>query len=311
MKLHIVVPCFNEQDVLPETVQRLMEVLRALQRKEKIGHDSHIYFIDDGSKDRTWPLIEDLNRQHQAVHGIKLSRNFGQQQAILTGLLTIDGDAVISVDADLQDDLGAIEQMLDANRGGYEVVYGIRKDRRSDNFLKRFSAESFYRLMAWMTGEGSIIFNHADYRLLSRRAIEHLRDFKEVNLFLRGIVPLLGFPSTCVYYDRSCRHAGRSAYALRHLLGLAIDGITSFSVFPLRIITALGLIISVFSSVFCLWALQAVFSGDAVPGWTSTVVLLSLLSGVQLLSIGVVGEYLAKIYMETKARPRYIIEKMI
>jgi len=311
MELSIVVPCFNEEAVLPETVRRLVETLGALQSKGKISHESRIYFVDDGSRDRTWALIEDFSRQHQAVCGIKLSRNFGQQQATLAGLLNVGGDALISVDADLQDDLGAIEKMLDACRDGHDVVYGVRNKRETDSFFKRWSALCFYRLMAWLTGKEKIIYNHADYRLLSRLALEHLRDFKEINLFLRGIVPLLGFPSTCVYYDRASRYAGHSAYNMRQLFRLAIDGLTSFSVFPLRLITTLGLLISLLSSAFCMWALLAVFSDTAVPGWASTVVPLSLLSGVQLLSIGVVGEYLAKVYMETKARPRYIIEKRV
>jgi len=311
MELSIVVPCFNEQDVLPETVRRLVETLGTLQSKGKISHESRIYFVDDGSRDRTWALIEDFSRQHQAVCGIKLSRNFGQQQATLAGLLNAGGDALISVDADLQDDIDAMEKMVDACRDGCDVVYGVRNKRETDSFFKRSSALCFYRVMRWLTGKGNIIYNHADYRLLSRRALEHLRDFKEINLFLRGMVPLLGFPSTRVYYDRMSRYAGHSAYNMRQLFRLAIDGLTSFSVFPLRLITTLGLIVSLISSAFCLWALLAVFHGTAVPGWTSTVVPLSLLSGVQLLSIGVVGEYLAKIYMETKARPRYIIEKRV
>lgn len=311
MQLSIVVPCFNEQDVLPETVRRLVKLLGTLQSKGKISHESRIYFVDDGSRDRTWALIEDFSRQHQAVCGIKLSRNFGQQQATLAGLLDVGGDAIISVDADLQDDIDAMEKMVDACRDGCDVVYGVRNKRETDTFLKRWSALCFYRLMRGLTGKGNIIYNHADYRLLSRRALDHLRDFKEINLFLRGMVPLLGFPSTRVYYDRMSRYAGHSAYNLRQLFRLALDGLTSFSVFPLRLITTLGLIISLLSSAFCLWALLAVFHGTAVPGWASTVVPLSLLSGVQLLSIGVVGEYLAKIYMETKARPRYIIEKRV
>lgn len=309
MTLTIVIPCYNEAEVLPETVRRLRSVLQDLESKEKITSNSKLVFVDDGSKDQTWALIERFADECSVVQGIKLSRNYGHQNALLAGLLVAQGDALVSVDADLQDDLGVIEQMLDACHDGCDVVYGVRENREADSAFKRFTAESYYCLLAFMGVD--VVFNHADYRLLSRRAVEALREYGEVNLFLRGIIPLLGFRSRSISYRRAERFAGESKYPMRKMLSLACQGITSFSTFPLRLITVLGLIIFVVSSLLGIWAIGIrLFSDLAVPGWASTVVPAYFLGGIQLLGIGIIGEYLAKIYMETKRRPRFHIEKL-
>ncbi|MDQ8022663.1 MAG: glycosyltransferase family 2 protein [Moraxellaceae bacterium] len=308
MKLSIVVPCYNEEEVLPETSRRLIELLDDLVARGKVGDDSHVVFVDDGSRDKTWSMIEDLSRQQRRIRGLKLSRNRGHQNALLCGLMNAEGDALISADADLQDDLGAIEQMVDAYANGSHVVYGVRKRRDTDTFFKRFTAEGYYWLLAKFKVQ--VVFNHADYRLLSRRAIEALREFGEVNIFLRGIVPQLGFPSSIVYYDRAERFAGESKYPLRKMLSFAWQGITSFSSVPLRFITTMGVTISMGSFGLALWALFVrLFTEEAVPGWASVTVPIYLLGGIQLLCIGILGEYLAKIYMETKRRPAFFLEK--
>jgi len=310
IKISIVVPCYNEQDVLPETVGRLIKLCSELQDRNKICLDSQVIFIDDGSTDATWRLIENYAAERDNISGIKLSRNCGHQNALLAGLLLAEGDAVISVDADLQDDLDAIEQMIDEFISGKDIVYGVRKRRDLDTVFKRLTAESYYRLLNLMGVD--VVFNHADYRLLSRRAIEALRQFREVNLFLRAIIPLLGFSSSIVYYDRKERFAGESKYPLKKMLALAWQGITSFSAVPLRMITVLGFMIFFGSLLITLWAIGIrLFSDWAVPGWTSTVVPIYLMGGIQLLGIGIIGEYLAKIYMETKSRPPFIIENRI
>lgn len=307
MILSLVVPCYNEEAVLPETISRLTKLLEHLVENNLVDAGSHAIFIDDGSRDRTWHIIQDASANSQAVQGIKLSRNRGHQNALLAGLLDAKGDVAISVDADLQDDLGAIEKMILAHRQGSDIVFGVRKSRGADTFFKRFTAEGYYRLLERFGVE--VVFNHADYRLMSRRAIEALREFNEVNLFLRGIIPQLGFPSSIVYYDRAERFAGESKYPLGKMLALAWQGITSFSTVPLRMITALGFLISLASFGITLWALFVrLFSDQAVPGWTSTVVPIYLLGGIQLLCIGIIGEYLAKTYMETKRRPHFFIE---
>lgn len=309
IRIGIVVPCFNEEQVLPETVRRLRAVITRLAACGKAAESSRIYLVDDGSTDRTWSVIESLAQGEPRVAGIKLSRNQGHQKALLAGLLSAEGDAIVSIDADLQDDVDAIEQMLDAFIAGHDVVYGVRDDRGSDTLFKRLSAETYYRLLHLMGVEA--MFNHADYRLLSRRAIEHLAAFGERNVFLRGVVPLIGLPSTKVRYARRERFAGESKYSLRKMLGLAFEGITSFSTTPLRMISVLGLAVFVVSACLGIWGLYAALTGNVVPGWASTVVPIYFLGSVQLLSIGIIGEYLAKIYMEVKQRPRYIIEKMI
>ncbi len=310
MRLSIVVPCYNEQDVLPHTMERLSAVLLGLIQSGKISGDSRIIFVDDGSKDGTWGLIEGFAASHAPIYGIKLSRNRGHQNALLAGVFSADGDAIVTVDADLQDDVTAIEKMVEAHAAGAEIVYGVRLCRKADTTFKRLSAEGFYRLLGLMNVE--VVFNHADYRLLGRRAVEALKQFNETNLFLRGIIPLLGFPSAIVYYDRAERLAGQSKYSLRRMLSFAWEGLTSFSAAPLRMITGLGVLISFGSFVVTLWAIWVrLFSTSAVPGWASTVVPIYLLGGVQLLCIGIIGEYLAKIYAETKHRPRFFIEKIV
>ena len=310
MQLAVVVPCYNEQDVLPETSRRLLGVLDRLAADGLASHASRVYFVDDGSRDRTWTEIEALAQGDGRVYGIKLSRNRGHQNALVAGLFTAEGDAIVSIDADLQDDVDVIQEMVQRYHEGSEVVYGVREDRSSDSLFKRFSAELYYRLLGLMGVQ--VVFNHADYRLLSRRAIEALRAYREVNLFLRGIIPMLGFKTATVSYKRSARLAGESKYPLRKMVSLAVDGVTSFSATPLRLITALGLLVCLGSFALVAWALWLrLFTDQAVPGWTSTVLPIYFLGGVQLLCIGVIGEYLAKIYLEVKARPRFVIERVI
>jgi len=308
--LSVVVPCYNEEQVLPETARRLGELLQSLINDDKISPNSHVYFVDDGSQDRTWSVIESLSESHPFVRGIKLSRNRGHQNALLAGLFSADGTVVVSVDADLQDDLSAIRNMLDAYADGNDIVFGVRKRRDVDTIFKKLTAEVYYRVLQVMGVE--IVFNHADYRLMSRRAIQALEEFPEVNLFLRGIIPQLGFQNTVVFYDRAERFAGESKYPLKKMLALAWQGVTSFSAMPLRIITSIGTLVSLGSFAVTIWALWIrLFSPDAVPGWASTVLPIYFLGGIQLLCIGIIGEYLAKVYAETKRRPRYIIEKTI
>jgi glycosyltransferase involved in cell wall biosynthesis len=310
MDLSIVVPCYNEEEVLPETAHRLLALLQGLVDTGKVGPSSRIYFVDDGSRDRTWTLIETLAAAHPLVKGLKLSRNRGHQFALMTGLLTVPGDAVISVDADLQDDLDAIPRMIDACLQGAQIVYGVRQARDTDTFGKRVTAELYYRILAAFGVE--VIFNHADYRLMTRPALDALAQYDEVNVFLRGLIPQLGFPTATVYYDRQERFAGSSKYPLAKMLALAWDGITSFSAAPLRFITALGFIVSIGSIAITAWAIWIrLFGRSAVPGWASTVLPIYFIGGIQLLAIGIIGEYLAKIYLESKRRPRFIIEKSI
>jgi glycosyltransferase involved in cell wall biosynthesis len=308
--LTIVVPCHNEEAVLPETGSRLLELLDSLHDQGRVASDSRVVFVDDGSRDSTWTLIEDLAASEPRIRGIKLSRNYGHQNALLAGLMTVEGDAVISVDADLQDDLSVIGNMVMAHDEGVDIVYGVRSTRDVDTFFKRMSAVMYYKLLKWMGVD--VVFNHADYRLMSRRALEALKEYSEVNLFLRGLVPTLGFPSSVVSYERHERFAGESKYPLRKMLGLALDGVTSFSAFPLRLIAGLGVIVFLISMGLSFWVLWTrMFTDDAVPGWASSVLPMYLLGGIQLFSIGVLGEYISKVYMETKRRPRYIIEKSV
>lgn len=310
MKLSLVVPCYNEEAALPETASRLSSLLEDLIRRGKVDADSGIWLVDDGSRDRTWALIESLSSQSPAFYGIKLARNRGHQFALLAGLLSADGDAVISLDADLQDDLGVIERMIEEYQNGNEIVYGVRNKRDKDTWFKRWTAERYYGLLG-MLGV-SVVPNHADYRLMGREALNALEEYREVNLFLRGIVPQLGFRSTRVYYERHERIAGETKYPLKKMIALAADGITSFSAVPLRLIAALGAIVFVMSAGIALWVLVVrLFTSHAVPGWASTTLPIYALGGVQLLSLGVVGEYVAKVYMETKRRPRFRIEKIV
>ncbi len=305
--LAVVVPCYNEEEVLPETASRMFALFDRLIAANKISPQSRVYFVDDGSRDRTWEIIQSLSQRGLPVVGIKLSRNRGHQNALLAGVFTAEGDAVVSIDADLQDDINAIETMVDRFSEGCDIVYGVRKRRETDTFLKRFTAESFYRLIAVLGAQ--TVFNHADYRLLSRRAIEALQEYREVNLFVRGIVPLIGYRSAVVQYDRDARFAGESKYPLRKMIALALDAVTSFSVVPLRFISFLGFVVFLFACVmsgYVLWI--RLFTEIAVPGWASTTLPVYLLGGAQILCLGVIGEYLGKLYSEVKARPRFIIE---
>ena len=310
MKLGIVIPCYNEQEVLKETCDRLLALLDRMSNKQKISADSKIYCVDDGSKDKNWELINSLASTNKQIAGIKLSRNFGHQNALLAGVFTVNEDAIVSIDADLQDDITVIEDMVDQHLSGIDIVYGVRNCRKTDTRFKRWTGEAFYRLMKVLGVD--IVFNHADYRLLSRQAIDALKEFREVNLFLRGIVPLIGFSSSNVYYERVERFAGESKYPLMKMISFALEGITSFSVTPLRIITAIGIIVFLLSLAMTAYILSVkLLSGGAVPGWASTVLPVYLLGGIQIFCIGIIGEYLGKIYKETKARPRYIMEKVI
>lgn len=310
MILSIVIPCYNEEAVLPETAKRGADLLDRMLGSGKIGAGSRIYFVDDGSRDNTWGIISALAVADPRFGGIKLSRNRGHQNALLAGLFSVPGDAVVSMDADLQDDINAIEAMVDCHRDGAEVVYGVRRQRHSDTWFKRQSAALFYRLMETLGAES--VRNHADYRLLGRRALESLRQYRETNLYLRGIIPLLGFRSERVHYDRSTRFAGASKYPLGKMLALALDGVTSFSTAPLRIITVLGFLVFGGSLTVSFWALWTRFvANEAIPGWTSVVLPMYLLGGAQTLFTGILGEYLGKIYAEVKDRPRYIIERRV
>ncbi len=308
--LTVVIPCYNENEVLPETNKRMAALLDQLTASGKIAATSQVMYVDDGSKDGTWEMIKSFHAVSARVAGLKLSANRGHQTALMAGLFAAAGDVVISVDADLQDDLAAIEQMLDAHRNGSEIVFGVRKQRTADTMFKRNSAQTYYRLLKLLGV--NVVFNHADYRLLGRRALEALKQYSEVNLFLRGIVPLLGFKSTTVFYDRAERFAGESKYPLRKMLVLAFDGITSFTAFPLRLISIMGVLVSLASAVMIGWVLWVkLFTSEALPGWASSVIPIYFLGGLQLLSIGVLGEYVAKIYAETKRRPRYFIEETV
>lgn len=309
--LYLVVPCYNEQEVLPETSKRLKEKMESLMEQNLISRDSRIMFVNDGSKDRTWSMIEELHEQDPIFAGVKLSRNRGHQNALLGGLMTAKeyADMTISLDADLQDDIDVIDQMVEKYYDGCEIVYGVRSARTTDTFFKRFTAESFYHMISMMGGE--IVFNHADYRLMSKRALEEMAKYKEVNLFLRGIVPMIGFKTDVVTYERHERMAGESKYPLKKMLALAIDGITSLSTKPIRFIVFLGLFIFLCSIGMLIYSLVQHFLGHTSIGWTSLIVSIWAIGGLQLLAIGVIGEYISKIYLETKARPRYIIEKVL
>jgi glycosyltransferase involved in cell wall biosynthesis/putative flippase GtrA len=308
--LNIVIPCYNEQDVLFETASRLESLLDEITEEGLISPKSQVYFVDDGSRDRTWSIIEEMTVTKPFVRGIKLSRNQGHQNALIAGLFSATGEAIISIDADLQDDLGAIRKMLLKYLHGCEIVYGVRRSRSVDTFFKRFTARGYYALLHLMGVD--VVIDHADYRLMSRRAIEILKDFTEVNLFLRGIIPQMGLKSSVVYYDRGERFAGESKYPLNKMLELALQGITSFSAVPLRAITSLGLFLSLGSFGVTLWVIWSRFISDAaIPGWASTVLPIYFIGGIQLLCLGVIAEYIAKIYLETKRRPRFVIEKII
>lgn len=310
--LYIVVPCYKEQEVLPETSRRLREKLTQLMQAGKISDRSRVMFVNDGSSDNTWPLIRELHeKEPEFFSGVNLSRNRGHQNALLAGLMTAVNyaDMIVSMDADLQDDVNAVDAMVDAYHEGYEVVYGVRSKRETDTFFKRFTAEGFYKIMKALGVD--IVFNHADYRLMSRRAVQGLAEFSEVNLFLRGIVPQIGYRWTTVTYERAERFAGESKYPLKKMIAFATDGITSFSVKPIRLVFFAGVVVFGVSIIMLLYALIAKLAGHTTAGWTSLMGSIWLLGGIQLLGLGVVGEYIGKIYNETKRRPRFIIESVL
>ena len=307
--LYIVIPCYNEEKVLPITAPMFLKKIQDLSAAGKVSQDSRVLFVNDGSKDNTWNIIKDLSKADPHYIGICQSRNRGHQNAVLAGLMEAKDkcDITISIDCDGQDDINAMDAMVDAYLDGCEVVYGVRSKRDTDTFFKRFTAEGFYKLMNWMGAE--VVFNHADYRLISSRVLQEFANFKEVNIFLRGMIPLVGFKSTSVYYERAERIAGESHYPLKKMLALAFDGITSLSVKPIRMITGFGVTVSILSFIGVLWALIAQLTGSTVSGWASTMCVICFMGGVQLVCLGVIGEYVGKIYMETKHRPRYIISE--
>jgi len=309
--LYLVIPCYNEEAVLRETAKQLLEKMNSMFERKMISQESRIMFVNDGSKDKTWEIIEELHAANPIYSGVKLSRNKGHQNALLAGLMTAKekADMTISLDADLQDDVDVIDQMVEKYYEGNDVVYGVRSARKTDTFFKKFTAQGFYKVMQSMGVE--IVYNHADYRLMSRRALEGLAEFKEVNLFLRGIVPLIGYQSDVVTYERHERFAGESKYPLKKMLAFATDGITSFSIKPIRMITTCGILIFGISILMLLYFLVLHFTGSTVHGWTSTIVSIWAIGGLQLLAIGIVGEYIGKIYLETKERPKYIIETVL
>ena len=307
--LYIIIPCYNEEQVLPITAPMFLKKICDLENKGKISAGSRILFVNDGSRDQTWELIKKLAAEDIHYKGISQSRNRGHQNAVLAGLMEAKekADITISIDCDGQDDIDAMDAMIEAYEDGAEVVYGVRSSRKTDTFFKRFTAESFYRLMNWMGAE--VVFNHADYRLVSSKVLEAFSDFKEVNIFLRGMFPLVGFKSTSVSYERNERIAGESHYPLKKMLALAIDGITSLSIKPIRLITGMGILISILGVLAIIWAIVMQVTGHTVAGWASLICVVAFLGGIQLLSLGVLGEYIGKIYLETKARPRYIISE--
>ncbi|MGN9134655.1 glycosyltransferase family 2 protein [Clostridium sp. HCP1S3_B4] len=305
--LYIVIPCYNEEEVLPITCDMFLNKVNELVKIDKISDDSRILFVNDGSKDKTWDIISDLSKKDKHYVGISQSRNRGHQNAVLAGLMEAKDncDITISIDCDGQDDINAIDQMIDEYLKGSEIVYGVRSKRETDTFFKRFTAEGFYKLLNWMGAE--VVFNHADYRLVSSRVLQEFKNYKEVNIFLRGMFPLVGFKSTSVYYERHERIAGESHYPLKKMLALAFDGITSLSIKPIRMITGLGTFIAILSFVGVIWSFIMAIIGKTVAGWASMTSIICFIGGVQLICMGVLGEYIGKIYMEVKARPRYII----
>ena len=308
-RLFIVIPCYNEEQVLPITSTMFLNKLQALTDCGKIRDNSRILFVDDGSKDRTWTIIKELSERDPRFIGVRQSRNRGHQNALLAGLMEAKDqcDITISIDCDGQDDINAMDAMVDEYLNGCQIVYGVRSSRKSDTFFKRATAQGFYRLLKAMGVD--TVYNHADYRLVSNTVLQAFADFKEVNLFLRGMFPLVGFKSTCVYYERHARLAGESKYPLRKMLALAFEGITSLSIQPLRIIMGLGCIIAVLSFIGVIWSFVVALMGNAVPGWASMTCIICFIGGVQLICTGVLGEYIGKIYMEVKQRPRYIISE--
>lgn len=309
--LAIVVPCYNEETVIEKTAQSLMAVLDDLKSQKIIDPSSFIYFVDDGSKDKTWDIIVKLHDTHATIKGLKLSKNVGHQHALFAGMLGVKDrvDCVITIDADLQDDVSVIKSMVDKFSNGCEIVYGVRKERKSDTFFKKYTALFFYKLMHLMGVD--LVYNHADYRLASKRVIEELSQFREVNLFLRGVFTCIGFNTAKVFYNRNKRLAGETKYPLKKMILFALEGITSFSVAPMRLVTLAGAVVFILSLFMSFWTFITVFTANVVPGWASTVIPIYFLGGIQLLSIGIIGEYIGKIYKEVKARPRFIKEREI
>lgn len=309
--IYFVIPCYNEEEVLPETSKRLLEKISYLIEQKKIAKDSKVIFVDDGSRDRTYEIITELHAQNNVFCGVKLSHNQGHQNALLAGLMTAKDkcDAAISLDADLQDDINVIDEFIDKFIDGCDIVYGVRSSRKTDTVFKRTTALAFYKIMKFLGVE--VVYNHADYRLMSKRALEALSEYKEVNLFLRGIVPLIGYKTATVEYERFERFAGESKYPLKKMVAFAVDGITSFSVKPIRMVFSLGVIIFLCSIAVLIYSIIRWALGHTVAGWTTTVVSIWALGGIQLLSLGLVGEYIGKIYKEVKARPKFNIEETI
>lgn len=309
--IYLVIPCYNEEEVLPETSRRLKTIMQGMINRGVISDESSVLFVNDGSKDNTWQIIKDLHKENDMFKGIDLSRNRGHQNALIAGLTEAAkyADAVISLDADLQDDVNAIEQFIEKYYEGYDVVYGVRSSREKDSFFKKSTAESFYKLMKQLGVD--IVFNHADYRLMSRRALEALDEYRESNLFLRALVPEIGYPSTTVEYERNERYAGESKYPLKKMIGFAFDGITSFSIKPIRMVTNCGMLFCLVAIVIAAWAVVEKIIGNTVSGWASIMVSIWFVGGALLLGIGIVGEYIGKIYKEVKNRPRYIIKERL
>ena len=307
--LCIVIPCYNEEEILNDTIKKLLEKIKELIDNKIIKKDSFLLIVDDGSKDNTWNIIKENYKKNKIIKGIKLSSNRGHQNALYCGLMIAkeQADIIISIDADLQDDITIIDEMIHKYNDGNEIIYGVRKNRKKDSFFKKTTAQLFYKIMRFMGVE--IIYNHANYRLTSKRVLDELENYKEVNLFLRGIFPLMGFKHTIVYYDRLERKAGKTKYSLKKMTNLAIDGITSFTIKPLKMIMSFGSLISLFSLLFLIYVIIGYYSGNTVSGWTTIIVLICFFSGIQILCLGIIGEYIGRIYMESKHRPRYIIEE--
>lgn len=307
-KLFVVVPCYNEEEVLGETSSRLDKLFAKMVSDGLLSPESRVVFVDDGSKDKTWSIIDSLCKENGIFRGIKLAHNAGHQNAVLAGLMTVkdECDCAISIDADLQDDINAIAEMVKKYDGGCDVVYGVRSNRKTDTFFKRTTAQGFYKFMSAMGVD--VVYNHADYRLMSKRVLDALADFKEVNLFLRGIVPLIGYKSDCVYYERAERFAGESKYPLKKMLAFAFDGITSFSVKPIKMLWSVGIVVCLAAILAAIYVIISKFFGYSTDGWASLMCSIWFLGGVQLISVGVIGEYIGKIYKEVKARPRFIVE---
>lgn len=310
-RLFCVIPCYNEEEVLPETSKRILEKFESLISQGKISKDSRALFVNDGSKDKTWEIISGLHESNEIFQGINLSRNRGHQNALLAGLMTVRNicDMTISMDADLQDDIGAMDEMIDKFHDGDDIVYGVRSKRATDTFFKKFTAESFYKMMDCLGA--NTVYNHADYRLMSKRAVIGLSEFNEVNLFLRGLVPMVGYKTDVVYYERAERFAGESKYPLKKMIQFATEGITSLSIKPIRLITSLGFGIFIISLLVLIYSLIRYFTGHTIPGWTTTVLSVWAIGGLIMISLGIIGEYIGKIYLETKARPRYIIDEYL